>query len=111
MNLFNHRRQSCLHNHETSIMNRTLLAFACLAFPIAALAADPTQAPPAPASSASAPALKPSKIDSRAAVRASKDRVRLSGECRGHADQAQLENVERRQFMAACMNGKPSPNR
>ena len=93
-------------------MNKFLLSLMCLALPIASLAADPkvgtagaaAAKPNAPA--ASAPATNARPIDSRASVQASKDRSRLMGVCRGKADATELDNIERRQFIAHCMSGK-----
>ena len=94
-----------------TIMNRFLLSLMCLALPIASLAADPKAGtagaaakPNAPA--ASAPASKACPIDSRASVQASKQRSRLMGACREKADATELDNIERRQFIAQCMSGK-----
>jgi len=92
-------------------MNKSALIFVCLAFPLAAWAADaksdvkskgkPTKpAATAPSTTASAP------TNARAAVRASKMRGTDMGACRKQADDKQLRDVEAKQFMVSCMNAK-----
>jgi hypothetical protein len=92
------------------IMNKSVLILACLAFPLAAWAADakPTAKPNGksakPAATAPAPAASP--INSRAAVHASKARGSDMGACRKQAEDKGLRDVEAKQFMVTCMRSK-----
>lgn len=91
-------------------MKKHLIVLACLALPLAALAADTKPQgrggakKPAPAASAPAPAA--SAIDSRAAVRASKQRSTSMGACQRQANDQNLIGDARHQFVLTCLAAK-----
>ncbi|MDH5329730.1 MAG: hypothetical protein OEW27_07260 [Aquincola sp.] len=99
-------------------MKKHLFVIACLALPLAALAANnkggakpPAAAASAAAKPASQPASQPARHartadESRASVQASKQRKSDMGACQKQADDKRLRDVERKQFVAACMSGK-----
>lgn len=91
-------------------MKKHLILLACLALPLAALAADAKPQGKAGAKkaapAASAPAPAASAIDSHAAVQASKQRSISMGACQRLANDRNLANDERRQFVMACLAGK-----
>jgi hypothetical protein len=84
------------------IMKKSLLlAVACLALPLATLAAEPKAIPVKAAPAASAA----SAINSRNAVQASKQRSSAMGACQQQATDQKLMGAERKTFLAACMKG------
>ena len=91
-------------------MNKSALILVCLAFPLAAWAADAKPTNKANSKSAKpaagAPATAASAVNSRAAVRASKARGSDMGACRKQAEDKGLRDVEVKQFMVTCMKTK-----
>ena len=91
-------------------MKKHLIILACLALPLAALAADTKPQGKAgakkPAPAASAPAPAASAIDSHAAVHASKQRSTSMGACQSQANVQNLSGDARRQFVLSCLATK-----
>lgn len=87
-------------------MMKSLLTVVCLAFPLAAVAAD-AKHPAKPATvAASAPAQVAKLASSREAVRASKERGSAMGACQKQAADQRLTGVERKQFLTTCLKVK-----
>jgi hypothetical protein len=76
-------------------MTKTTLLLSCLCLSFAAVAATPAAAP------ASAPA-----GESKAHLRAAKERGSLMSACQQKATEQSLNGVERKQFLTSCMAGK-----
>ncbi|MEY4747816.1 MAG: hypothetical protein RIQ60_30 [Pseudomonadota bacterium] len=87
-------------------MNKLALLLACIALPVAAVAADAKADPKAagnPPTNAPAPAAKPKPIDSHAAVQASKQRGSNMGACREEATARGLTGDAYKAAIATCM--------
>ena len=97
-------------------MIRPALLLSCLALSFGTLAATPkpASAPAAkPASAArpasapaSAPAMQHDAVNTKAQLAAAKGRGSLMSACQKKAADQDLQQVERQQFLAACMAGK-----
>ncbi|MFM2065628.1 MAG: hypothetical protein RLZZ584_537 [Pseudomonadota bacterium] len=98
-------------------MNKTALVLACLALPLAAVAAQPAPqaqrvvqrpaagAASAPGSAASAPErVQHALLDNRSAMRASKERGSQMGVCREQVAQRGLSGPAYRAALGECMN-------
>ncbi len=88
-------------------MKKLTLLLTCLALsssmPLAVLAADagPTAKPAAKTGEVSTPAAQ-----SKSTLQASKARGSLMGACQKKAAEQNLQQIERKQFLSACMSGK-----
>jgi hypothetical protein len=98
-------------------MIRPVLLLSCLALSFGALAATPPKPAPAPATKpasaarpasapASAPAVQHDAVNTRSQLAAAKGRGSLMSACQKKAADQDLQQVDRQQFLAACMAGK-----
>ena len=91
-------------------MKKPALLLSCLALSLSAFAASPAakpaSAPKAAASAASAAHAHPAAADTRANVKAAKERGALMSACQAQAKEKSLQDVERKAFMTSCMAGK-----
>jgi len=99
-------------------MSKTLIAALMLSLPLLAMAEGPknghktakkpaaaASAPAAPASAAT-PSPSASRMSTAAALQRNQSRGAAMGACSKQAADQKLADVERKQFIAACMNAK-----
>lgn len=85
-------------------MNKSLLALACLALPLAALAVSPKAGTPhADQAAASAPAPAASAIDARASVRSAQQHGSKNAACRKEVGDQGLTGQAYKAALVACM--------
>jgi hypothetical protein len=84
-------------------MNKTLLALACMAVPLAVVAANPKADPKAAPAAASAAAPAASAPDARTAVRSAQQRGSKNAACRKEAADKGLSGQAFKDAMLVCM--------